>query len=191
MLLLLPATITLPTDFEAASLGKVERLSPAHLRCAVRGESGQDGKNRQANWLLFPAGQPARRIDLFMAFHNTESSEFAEGPVPEGESEFQTVAERLFRLLAEKTTFHPVRPLPSSGASTTPGESGRMAVYQGPYHDRKIPALLMEQMVEHNLKLGRLPRVEDRLTFGSELVRALWAAATGAEIPAVESKGGP
>jgi hypothetical protein len=112
-----------------------------------------------------------RRIDLFMAFHNTENAEFIEGPV-EGNTDFRRLAERTLRLLSETTTFHATRPL---RASAPAGERGRMAVYQGLYHERKVPALLMEQMVEYNSRLGRLPTVGDRLRFGADLVRALAA----------------
>ena len=118
-----------------------------------------------------------RRIDLFMAFHNTESAEYIEGSFTE---ENRVMAERLFRLLAGKTSFHPTSPLRRSSATTTPGKPGRMTVNQGLFHDRGITALLMEQMVEHNSKLGRVPTVEDRQKFGAELIKAIWAAVTGA-----------
>ena len=119
-----------------------------------------------------------RRIDLFLTLHNTESAEYLEGCFS---GAGQASAARLFRLLSAKTSFHPTAPLRRSEASTTPGKPGRMTVYQGLYHDRKIPALLMEQMVEYNSKLGRLPAIEDRLQFGPGLVRALWASVTGAD----------
>jgi hypothetical protein len=125
--------------------------------------------------------ESGRRIDFFMAFHNTENAEFIEGPIPDGDNEFRRLAERTLRLLSETTSFHATRPLRASGASTTPGQPGRMAVYQGLYHERKVPALLMEQMVEYNSKLGRLPTVSDCLRFGAELARALAAAVAGAE----------
>jgi hypothetical protein len=114
-----------------------------------------------------------RRLDLFLTLHNTETAEYLEGPEP-GDA-----ARRLFRALEETTTFHPSRPLRPSGLATTPGKPGRMTVAQGLYHDRKIPALIMEQMVEYNSKLGRLPTVEDRLTFGAGLAKALAAAVAG------------
>jgi hypothetical protein len=125
--------------------------------------------------------ESGRRIDFFMAFHNTENAEFIEGPIPDSDNEFRRLAERTLRLLSETTSFHATRPLRASGASTTPGQPGRMAVYQGLYHERKVPALLMEQMVEYNSKLGRLPTVSDCLRFGAELARALAAAVAGAE----------
>lgn len=68
MLLELIALISVSTDFEAGSLGRVERISPVHLRCAVAGQADQDGRNRQASWYYFriehaPTDQDIR-IDL-------------------------------------------------------------------------------------------------------------------------------
>ncbi len=120
-----------------------------------------------------------RRIDLFLALHNTESAEYLEGSYDDA-----TIPERLFRTLSEKTTFHPTSPLRRSERTSTPGKPGRMTVSQGLYNDRRITSTLMEQMVEFNSKLGRMPTVEDRLQFGAALAKALWAAATGQPFPA-------
>jgi hypothetical protein len=109
------------------------------------------------------AGRP---LDLFLTLHNTETAEYLEGPpVP--------LVERLYRTLAETTTFAPTRPPRPQDASTTPGKPGRMTVTQGLYHDRKIPALIMEQRIDRNPKLGRFPTVEDRLQFGAGMVKAI------------------
>ena len=48
--LFLLAGISVSSDFEGGSIGKVEAVSPAHLRCAVAGQSDQDNRNRQASW---------------------------------------------------------------------------------------------------------------------------------------------
>jgi hypothetical protein len=48
-----------------------------------------------------------------------------------------------------------------------------MTVAQGLYHDRKIPAMLMEQMIEYNSKLGHCPSVKDRTEFGAGLVQSI------------------
>ena len=55
MLLLLAALLTsnIHTDFDGGSLGKIEKVSDTHFRLAVKGESDQDGRNRQANWYYF------------------------------------------------------------------------------------------------------------------------------------------
>jgi hypothetical protein len=45
--------ISIFSDFEGGALGKIERVSEMHFRCGVRGESDQDGRNRQANWYYF------------------------------------------------------------------------------------------------------------------------------------------
>jgi hypothetical protein len=53
MLALLLLAITFHSDFEGASLGKVEIVSESYYRCAVRGESDHEGRNRQATWYYF------------------------------------------------------------------------------------------------------------------------------------------
>jgi hypothetical protein len=45
--------ITVTSDFEGGGIGKVERVSDSHLRCAVEGESDQDKRNRQTSWFYF------------------------------------------------------------------------------------------------------------------------------------------
>jgi hypothetical protein len=47
------APITFHTNFEGAALGKVEQVSATHFRCSVKGETDQDGRNRQASWYYF------------------------------------------------------------------------------------------------------------------------------------------
>jgi hypothetical protein len=46
-------SIQIVSNFEGGALGKVERVSGTHFRCGVKGESDQDGRNRQANWYYF------------------------------------------------------------------------------------------------------------------------------------------
>ena len=41
------------SNFEGGSVGKVEQVSPTHLRCGVKGQSDQEHRNRQANWYYF------------------------------------------------------------------------------------------------------------------------------------------
>jgi hypothetical protein len=67
--------------------------------------------------------------------------------------------------------------------TTTNGKPGRMQVDQGLYHDRRLPAMLMEQMIVYNSKLGHAPTAADRKQFGAELVRALADAVTGTTRP--------
>jgi hypothetical protein len=115
------------------------------------------------------------RLDLFLSLHNDETDEYLEAP-----AEFNALGERAFHALVASSTFNPTAPLRDSGASTTPGKPGRMTVDQGLFHDRKLPAMLMEQMIEYDSKLGRVPTAADRGEFGAELVRALSAAVAGA-----------
>jgi murein tripeptide amidase MpaA len=108
------------------------------------------------------------RLDLFLTLHNTESGEYLESPLM-----FQDLGQRLFQSLRETTTFNPTTPLRTFDTDTPPAKQGRMTVAQGLFHDRKVPAMTMEQMVEYNSKLARCPTVADRQEFGAALVRAL------------------
>jgi hypothetical protein len=108
-------------------------------------------------------------VDLFFSLHNTETSEYLDGPPAGG----RPLAERFFRTLSEETSFAPTRPLQYSDTTTTPGMAGRMTVVQGLYRDFQIPAFLMEQRISYNEKLGHLPEIPDRIAFGGELVRAV------------------
>lgn len=53
MSLLLAAALTVATNFEAGSVGKVEFVTPTHLRCPIVGESDQDKRNHQPSWFYF------------------------------------------------------------------------------------------------------------------------------------------
>jgi hypothetical protein len=108
-------------------------------------------------------------VDLFFSLHNTETSEYLDGP-PAGS---RPLADRFFRTLSEETNFAPTRPLQYSDITTTPGMTGRMTVVQGLSRDFQIPAFLMEQRVSYNEKLGHLPEIPDRIAFGGQLVRAV------------------
>ena len=121
---------------------------------------------RNAVWEWIRSGHS---VDLFFSLHNTETSEYLDGPPGGG----RPLAERFFRTLSEETSFAPTRPLQYSDTTTTPGMAGRMTVVQGLYRDFQIPAFLMEQRVSYNEKLGHLPEITDRIAFGGELVRAV------------------
>ncbi len=112
------------------------------------------------------AGNP---INLFLAMHNTETVEYLEGPPAAGEGKYKDLGERFFRLLNEKTTFAPSRPLFWTERTTTEGKPGRMTVVQGLYKDFGIPAFLSEQRVTMHPKLKRRALTEDRLQFGRDL----------------------
>jgi murein tripeptide amidase MpaA len=108
------------------------------------------------------------RVDAFLSLHNTEKGEYLEAPAA-----FHALAERFFDRLKSDSTFNPTTPLRETAA---PGATGRMTVAQGLFHDRKLPAMLMEQMIEHNSKLGHCPTAADRQEFGAALIRSLAAA---------------
>jgi hypothetical protein len=51
--LTLAQSITFNTNFEDASLGKIEKLDEQSFRCHTAGQSDERGRNRQANWYYF------------------------------------------------------------------------------------------------------------------------------------------
>jgi hypothetical protein len=51
VLLLLAASVT--ADFEGGSVARIEKIGPTHFRIAVKGETDQQGRNRQASWYYF------------------------------------------------------------------------------------------------------------------------------------------
>lgn len=117
------------------------------------------------DWLA--AGHP---IDFLLSLHNTETSEYLEGPPAKGgDGKYVPLAEKLFTLLERESSFAPTRPLFYSDTSTTAGMPGRMTIIQGLYKDFRLPGFLMEQRISHHPKYGRKPLIEDRLRFGREL----------------------
>jgi len=56
-LLLLPlaacAQVSISTDFEGGSLGRIEKVSETHFKGAVVGQADQDNRNRQPSWYYF------------------------------------------------------------------------------------------------------------------------------------------
>jgi murein tripeptide amidase MpaA len=113
------------------------------------------------------------RVDLFLSLHNTESVDYIQGPLTAGGPEIKQLGQRFWKLLDETTPFYSPKGPRDAAATTTPGMKGRMTVYQGLFHDRKIPAFLMELMVDANPKLGRPPTVKDRVEFGAALVKIM------------------
>jgi Zinc carboxypeptidase/Cytosolic carboxypeptidase N-terminal domain len=113
-------------------------------------------------------------VDLLLSLHNTETAEYLEGPPDDGGAgKFKPLADRVFQILTEQTSFAPTRPLTYAEKTTTAGKRGRMTVIQGLYSDFGIAGFLVEQRISYNPRLGHLPEVADRVKFGRELVQAL------------------
>ncbi len=126
-------------------------------------------RNAVKQWL-----ESGNHIDLLLSLHNTEMNEYLEGPPDNGgNGKFKPLAERVFQILSQQTTFAPAGPLRYAEETTTPGKPGRMTVTQGLYRDFKVPGFLMEQRISYNAKLGKLPDIAERVKFGGELVQAL------------------
>jgi zinc carboxypeptidase/carboxypeptidase M14-like protein len=47
------AELKVVSDFEAGSIGECRTVGENHLECGVKGETDQDGRNRQASWYYF------------------------------------------------------------------------------------------------------------------------------------------
>jgi len=112
-----------------------------------------------------------RPIALLVYLHNDEYGEFVSG-APADDPEFRQTVERFFDLLVSETTFdasrRPGRPDTLSGTS--------LALYRA----AGVRAVLMEQKITMNKKLGRYPTAEDRLAFGRGLIRCMaWAVLGG------------
>jgi hypothetical protein len=107
-------------------------------------------------------------IDFFLSLHNTETNEYLEGPAG-------AFADSVFAALKLHTTFDPPRPF----MPVVPNNAkGRANVVQA-LGAAQIPAFLMEQRIAHNPKLGHLPEIADRTTFGRALVETLCAILVG------------
>jgi hypothetical protein len=112
------------------------------------------------------------RIDIFLALHNDESTDYIEGPVATGGPAVKALADDVVRRLRETTNFYdPRSPRDSMGRGTI--DKGRMTVDQNLFAERKVPAFLMELMVERHPKLGRLRTAQDYSDFGAALVKCL------------------
>jgi murein tripeptide amidase MpaA len=130
-------------------------------------------KNAMLGWL-----DAGHRIDIFLALHNTESTDYVEGPVTAGGPAVKAVAEDLVKRLRETTSFYdPRSPRDSMGRS--PIDKGRMTVNQDLFAERKVPAFLMELMVERHPGIGRLRTAQDFSDFGAGLAKCLAAAVQG------------
>jgi len=102
-------------------------------------------------------------IDLFFTLHNTETAEYLEGPPG-------PLAQAFFKALKEQTTFDPTRPLSTVVPNTQPGRANVVQALGA----QKIPAFLMEQRIAYNGKLGHPAEIPDRISFGRELVQAIY-----------------
>ena len=104
-------------------------------------------------------------IDLLLYLHNEESNDWISAS-PVDDPAYQKLVERLFDLLMAETTFDATR-RPARRPDDLTGTSGAL------YRAAKIPAILMEQKVILNKRLGRCPTAADRLEFGRGLARCM------------------
>lgn len=117
------------------------------------------------------------RMDVFFSLHNTSSADYISGPLTAGGPAVRDLAMRISKLLDTETTFY--APKGPRDESPEPSPKGRQSVYEYLFFQRKVPAFLMELMVDSSPKISRPPTVQDRLEFGAALARILPAAVAG------------
>src|SRR6059058_5664101 len=83
--LALAQSITFNTNFEDASLGRIEKLGEQTFRCHVLGQCDERGRNRQANWYYFRMNHVrGREVTLtltdFVGEYNDKPGAVAMGP---------------------------------------------------------------------------------------------------------------
>ena len=110
-----------------------------------------------------------RPIDLLLYLHNEEGNDWISGS-PADDPAFQKLVERFFDLLMAETTFDATR-RPAQRPDSLSGTS--LALYRA----AKVPAILMEQKITMNKRLGRYPTAVDRVAFGRDLARCMARAA--------------
>ncbi len=102
-------------------------------------------------------------INLMVNMHNEESGEHLDTQV--NDDVVLNLMRRFYETLVTDTTFDPSQKL---GIKETPGNTTNSL-----WNERKVPVLLMEQRVSTSKKLVRRPTVEDRMTFGQQLIAAM------------------
>ncbi len=115
-------------------------------------------------------------VDIFLALHNTESTDYIEGPL----AEYAPLARDLTGRLRETTSFYDPRSPRDSMA--LPIDKGRMTVNQFLFTERRVPAFLMELMVERSPRLGHPRTAQDFIEFGAGLVKCLTRSAQASEV---------
>jgi hypothetical protein len=106
-----------------------------------------------------------RKIDLFLTLHNTETSEYLEGP-EEG------IGPRLSERLKANTAFDPSRPYSTNKA---PLRANRVNAIEWLWGLYKAPALLMELRIAKGPKSGLRPTPDSWQRLGREMTNQIAA----------------
>jgi len=101
-------------------------------------------------------------IDLMVNMHNEEEGEYL-GTLADDEAVLKTMS-RLVDNLSAQTSFDPSRQL-------VVGPAGPSMNYL--WKEKRVPVMLMEQRVSAGKKMGHAPTVEDRFSFGRDLIRVM------------------
>jgi len=101
-------------------------------------------------------------IDLMVNMHNEEEGEYL-GTLADDEAVLKIMS-RLVDNLSAQTSFDPSRQL-------VVGPAGPSMNYL--WKEKRVPVMLMEQRVSAGKKMGHAPTVEDRFSFGRDLIRVM------------------
>lgn len=112
--------------------------------------------------------EQGNKIDFFLTIHNTETSEYLEGP-PEGPGK------DLWKALKENSSFDPSREYFTRMDVTGPS---RANVIQWLWNDKKVPAHLMELRIARSPKLEARPTAQSWQQFGQQLAKEIAAVLT-------------
>ena len=116
-----------------------------------------------------------RRIDLFVALHNTEEDDYVEAPIAAGGQNIRMVVTSLVKCLRIQTSFHDPSS-PRDNLDSAPVPRDQMDLAQALFIERKVPAFLMELMINRHPSLRRPRTIEDYESFGTGLVTCLATA---------------
>jgi hypothetical protein len=120
-------------------------------------------------WYTKKAIVSARRIDLLLNLHNTETGEYIDTMADD--AAILKPMQRVYDLLVEHSSFDPSSKLVVT--HKTPADTTNSL-----FIEHQIPAMLMEQRIGTSKKLGHRPTVADRLEFGKQLIQAMGTAVT-------------
>jgi hypothetical protein len=105
----------------------------------------------------------AHPIDLLVNMHNEEEGEYL-ATMADDEAVLTTM-KRFFENLLAKSTFDPSR---RYVVVATGGNSMNCL-----WNEKRVPVMLMEQRISAGKRVGRALNVEDRLSFGRDLIRVM------------------
>jgi hypothetical protein len=110
--------------------------------------------------------ESGRPIHFFLTLHNTESSDYIQGPqLPAGQ--------KVWESMVANSSFEAPEGLRSIQTQVEPG---RMTVYENLWSEFGIPAYLMELKIEQVRKINRSRMISDWLSLGPKIIESISSA---------------